>query len=167
MEILKYRKDANSAWQDIAAIKGEKGDQGPAGEPGAQGPQGIPGPTGPQGEPGADYILTAADKQEIASMIEGGGGKDWYWCDDCSFDVTWYQHIKVVGFINNNSSDIVTFDISTSYGNFFGEEAGSIYYCVFGASDNQVKFIRFSNNGGSLSYWANADFSPLGYYYWG
>lgn len=62
--------------------KGDKGDtgaQGPAGKDGkdgAQGPAGPEGPAGPQGEPGADYVLTEADKQEIADMVEvtGGGG---------------------------------------------------------------------------------------------
>lgn len=42
MEIIKYRKDANSAWQTIAAI---------------------------QGEPGKDYILTDTDKTDIANIV--------------------------------------------------------------------------------------------------
>ena len=41
---------------------GAKGDTGAKGEPGAQGPQGVPG---------ADYTLTAADKAEIADMVDG------------------------------------------------------------------------------------------------
>lgn len=57
MEIIKYRKDINSEWQTLAAIKGEKGDQG------------IQGETGPQGEPGADYVLTDADKTEIVNLV--------------------------------------------------------------------------------------------------
>lgn len=119
MEILKYRKDANSPWQEIVAIVGPKGadgtmtfedltdeqklslkgDKGDKGDTGEQGPQGIPGEQGIQGvqgvpgkdgaqgpqgekgekgdtgaqgekgEPGADYILTAADKQEIANLV--------------------------------------------------------------------------------------------------
>lgn len=32
MEILKYRKDANSPWQDIIAIKGEPGEKGEPGK---------------------------------------------------------------------------------------------------------------------------------------
>lgn len=71
--------------------KGDKGDtgatgpQGPEGKPGkdgAQGPEGKQGPQGPAGQDGApgadgkDYVLTDADKQEIADMVDvsGGGG---------------------------------------------------------------------------------------------
>lgn len=55
---------------------GPKGDTGPQGIQGPQGPQGIQGPigeTGPKGDPGApgkDYVLTEADKQEIANLID-------------------------------------------------------------------------------------------------
>ena len=55
--------------------KGDKGDKGDTGEPGPQGiqgPQGIPGKDGMDGEPGADgkdYVLTEADKQEIAANL--------------------------------------------------------------------------------------------------
>lgn len=48
--------------------KGEKGDPGDPGEKGADGAQGEPGPKGDPGEPGADYVLTDADKQEIAQL---------------------------------------------------------------------------------------------------
>lgn len=75
--------------------KGDKGDTGPAGKDGkdgaagkdgytpvkgvdyfdgAPGKDGETGPQGPQGEPGADYVLTEADKQEIAGMVEVTGG---------------------------------------------------------------------------------------------
>lgn len=74
--------------EQLAALKGEKGDkgdpgeQGPQGEKGdtgatgPQGPQGATGATGPAGANGKDYVLTEADKQEIAGMVEvtGGGG---------------------------------------------------------------------------------------------
>ena len=55
--------------------QGEQGPQGKTGEKGAQGvqgpqgEQGIQGPIGPQGEPGQDYVLTEADKSEIAGMV--------------------------------------------------------------------------------------------------
>lgn len=77
-------------------FKGEKGDPGAPGQPGEKGDKGDTGPEGPQGErgepgekgadgqPGADgkdYVLTEADKQEIAELTaplvdipEGGGG---------------------------------------------------------------------------------------------
>jgi hypothetical protein len=41
----------------LAALKGEKGDTGSA------------GPAGPQGSPGNDYVLTAADRTEIAASV--------------------------------------------------------------------------------------------------
>ena len=51
--------------------RGEKGDTGPQGP---AGPQGHVGPEGPAGADGKDYILTDADKKEIASLVEGSGG---------------------------------------------------------------------------------------------
>lgn len=47
---------------------GATGPAGPTGATGATGPQGPQGETGPEGPAGADYILTEADKQEIAEL---------------------------------------------------------------------------------------------------
>ena len=55
--------------QGLRGEIGPQGIQGPIGETGPQGPQGIQGPIGPQGEPGQNYILTEADKSEIAGMV--------------------------------------------------------------------------------------------------
>ena len=64
--------------EQLAALKGPKGDQGepgeqgPKGDTGEAGPQGIQGetgPQGPQGPAGDDYVLTEADKQEIADIV--------------------------------------------------------------------------------------------------
>ena len=55
--------------------QGERGPVGPEGKVGPQGPQGEigpVGPVGPKGEPGApgeDYVLTEADKSEIANLV--------------------------------------------------------------------------------------------------
>lgn len=64
--------------QGIQGIPGEKGDKG---EPGTQGAKGDKGEPGEKGDPGNDYILTDADKTEIAEMAaelveipEGSGG---------------------------------------------------------------------------------------------
>lgn len=63
--------------------KGDKGDKGDKGATGAIGPQGPAGPkgdkgdtgaTGPAGANGKDYVLTEADKQEIAGKVEVPGG---------------------------------------------------------------------------------------------
>jgi hypothetical protein len=51
--------------------QGEKGDPGPAGADGQPGEKGEPGEKGADGQPGADgkdYVLTDADKQEIAEL---------------------------------------------------------------------------------------------------
>ena len=51
--------------------KGDAGAQGPKGDTGEQGPKGdtgATGATGPQGPQGDDYVLTSADKTEIAQL---------------------------------------------------------------------------------------------------
>ena len=56
----------------IETIELTPGPQGPIGPEGPQGPIGETGPQGiqgPQGEPGQNYILTEADKSEIAGMV--------------------------------------------------------------------------------------------------
>ena len=55
-------------------VPGPQGPQGPQGETGAtgpQGPKGDTGATGPQGPQGDDYVLTIADKAEIANTVYG------------------------------------------------------------------------------------------------
>ena len=52
--------------------KGDTGPQGPKGDTGSQGPKGDTGSQGPrglQGVQGQNYVLTAADKSEIASKV--------------------------------------------------------------------------------------------------
>jgi hypothetical protein len=54
--------------------KGDKGDtgaQGPQGEQGPKGETGATGPQGPAGVNGSDYVLTTADKEEIAQLAAG------------------------------------------------------------------------------------------------
>lgn len=65
MEILKYRKDVDSPWQDIIAIKGDRGEPG---LPGETGPQGIQGADGYTPVKGTDY-WTETDKQEIINEV--------------------------------------------------------------------------------------------------
>ena len=49
--------------------EGEKGDTGAIGPIGPQGPKGDTGATGPQGPAGTDYVLTDADKSDIAALV--------------------------------------------------------------------------------------------------
>ena len=55
-----------------ASLKGDKGDKGDQGEQGPVGPEGPAGQDGAPGKDGADYVLTEADKAEIAGMIDVG-----------------------------------------------------------------------------------------------
>lgn len=74
-------KDGTMSFEDLteeqkATLKGDKGDKGDQGEQGPIGPEGPAGKDGQDGAPGADgkdgadYVLTDADKAEIAGMIE-------------------------------------------------------------------------------------------------
>lgn len=56
--------------QGATGARGPKGDTGATGAQGAEGPQGVQGPQGPQGPKGDSYVLTSADKQEIAVEVE-------------------------------------------------------------------------------------------------
>jgi hypothetical protein len=54
-----------------ASLKGDKGEQGiqgPKGDQGEPGPAGKDGTNGIDGKDGADYVLTDADKTEIAQL---------------------------------------------------------------------------------------------------
>lgn len=80
MSVLKFRDPTTNEWKEITTIVGPAGPQGPAGKDGSQGPKGDVGERGPvglqgpRGEDGKDYVLTDADKREIASMVENTGG---------------------------------------------------------------------------------------------
>lgn len=63
--------------QGIQGIQGEKGDTG---EKGDKGDTGAQGPQGEKGADGKDYVLTEADKEEIAEMISGDTIPD-YWAN--------------------------------------------------------------------------------------
>lgn len=55
MDVIKFRENAESPWQSVITIKGDKGDtgeQGPTGPQGPKGDRGIQGIQGPQGEAG-------------------------------------------------------------------------------------------------------------------
>ena len=58
----------------LTGSTGPKGDKGDKGDRGDKGDKGDTGATGPAGANGKDYVLTEADKQEIAGMVEVPGG---------------------------------------------------------------------------------------------
>jgi hypothetical protein len=79
-------KDINGEWVTIPAIVGPQGEPGKDGKDGKDGAivfeelteeqkESLRGPRGPQGlqgltgAPGKDYVLTSADKREIANIV--------------------------------------------------------------------------------------------------
>lgn len=71
-EIVDERLTEAKESGEFKGDKGEKGDRGDVGPQGPAGHAGAKGDKGDKGDPGDDYILTDADKQEIAGMIPGG-----------------------------------------------------------------------------------------------
>lgn len=69
-------EDGYTPVKGVDYFDGAPGKDGADGAPGKDGKDGEPGPAGKDGENGKDYVLTEADKQEIAGMVEvsGGGG---------------------------------------------------------------------------------------------
>jgi hypothetical protein len=53
MSVLKFKDPITNEWREISTIIG---------------PQGEPGPAGKDGADGKDYVLTDADKSEIAQL---------------------------------------------------------------------------------------------------
>lgn len=79
---IQYSTD-NATWKNVIAVADLKGDKGDKGDPGQNGTTPHIGTNGnwwigetdtgvkAQGAPGADYVLTAADKTEIAQIAVG------------------------------------------------------------------------------------------------
>jgi hypothetical protein len=77
-------EDPTYKWQylaDFSGATGIQGERGPQGIQGVQGPQGIQGPQGEKGDNGDNYVLTNADKQEIAAIVlsTAGDGDEVYY----------------------------------------------------------------------------------------
>ncbi len=67
--------DGHTKWNDLLFAPLPKGEKGDKGEKGIDGKDGI------NGKDGADYVLTEADKKEIAELIDVGG-KEWEFIED-------------------------------------------------------------------------------------
>lgn len=106
--------------------------------------------------------------------------KDWYWVDkttDYSVNVTEAtSRIRIVGYYNYDSNNIVSYEISTSHGNKFYEEANTKYYVVGFDTSSTITMYWFNQDGYNFELRSAATdatlmnsptFTLLGYYYWG
>ena len=69
MSVLRFRSNAEEAWQSIPTIRGEKGDAFTYEDFTAEQLEGL---RGPKGEPGEDFVPTADDvlsNSEIENLI--------------------------------------------------------------------------------------------------
>ena len=68
MQLLKFRPNKESEWQEIATIMGPPGPQGEQGIQGIQGIQGPIGPAGPQGERGDPFVYSDFTQEQLESL---------------------------------------------------------------------------------------------------
>ena len=68
MQLLKFRPNKESEWQEIATIMGPPGPQGEQGIQGIQGIQGPIGPAGPQGERGEAFTYSDFTEEQLAAL---------------------------------------------------------------------------------------------------
>lgn len=82
MNVLRIKNKETGEWQDIPALvgppgaegpKGDIGPQGPQGETGPQGPAGPRGETGPQGPAGVVDTSNFYTKSEVDALVGSGG----------------------------------------------------------------------------------------------
>jgi hypothetical protein len=97
MNIIKVRRNANSPWETIDVLVGPQGEAGYTPVKGVDYFDGKDGLNGKDGKDGKDYVLTEADKREIAGMVEVSG-------DDVDIDLTdYYTKSEVDGLIPDTS----------------------------------------------------------------
>ena len=95
-----YQFEVRNGQRGSIGPKGDKGETGATGAVGPKGEKGDTGATGPQGPAGADgkdYVLTEADKQEIAGMVEVPGGVGAAIDDTTPSTTTTYSSQKIEG----------------------------------------------------------------------
>ena len=98
------------------------------------------------------------------------GGKDWHWRDEYGVSNVYvgdYSHVKLVFVSNNDSSELITFDVCTSHGNTFNTEMGSHYRFAYPDWITlEIRDACFYNQGGTLDV-SIPEFTFLGFYRWG
>ena len=129
--------------------KGDKGDTGLQGPQGIQGVQGERGPKGDKGDPGDDYILTVADKAEIAGMIDapseiddtaGIGDTDKTW--SASKITSELENVGSVKDVKINGTSIVdseTGEAKIPISSAYGIDTSNKYIRIYGASTAEAK----------------------------
>ena len=103
---------------------------------------------------------------ELGEPWLNSGG--WIWRDaygSSTIHANDYSHLKLVFCPSNDSSNIITVDISTSHGNNFGQESGSYYnFVYYDGVMGEVSYMSFYNSGGTIDV-SIPDHTLLGYYY--
>lgn len=142
--------------QGPAGKDGEKGADGAQGPKGDKGDKGDAGSQGPAGKDGKDYVLTSADKTEIAEMAAemvdvpggGGSGESVVHADFAQNDPTKSSYVKNRPFYAENEGEITEIVPETTFtidneGMWYSEkfaipiEAGNTYICKY----NGVEYI--------------------------
>lgn len=156
---------------DLKGDKGDKGDPGDTGPRGPQGPKGDKGDTGeqgsqgirgPKGDPGDDYILTEADKTEIAEQAaqmvdvpENFGEAFIVHGDGVTLDKTnaeiyeaYLQNRPIYGVLHGENADSIFYPavISENYALFVHEYVGRVVYVTY---KNNVMSYEEVEAGGS------------------
>lgn len=104
--------DGHTAWNSLPFAPLPKGEKGDKGEKGVDGKDGV------NGKDGADYVLTEADKEEIAELIEVGGKglqliKDITLTEAVtSIDTTFEKPLKEIYMLFTGTLDGITTEIS-------------------------------------------------------
>ena len=110
--------------------------------------------------------------------------KDWHWVDMngssqiyfSSLGTTGVKILKIVGYWDSDTNNVVTYKISTSNNNGFTDESGTKYYVnePYHTERNNTRFYFYNNNGSELYYrdennndYIGNGFTLLGVYYWG
>ena len=118
------------------------------------------------------------DYKEYYYRSPNTDAKDWHWVDktsDYSVNISRdVSHIRIVGYYNSDTNNTLTFDISTSYGNYFYEEPYTKYYVIGLDNNNVIPMYWYNTDGYNLELRDMQDSTPslttftlLGYYYWG
>ena len=129
------------------------------------------------------YFNTTTGIYSSAIQAIRTGSKDWHWVDMngssqiyfSSLSTTNVKILKIVGYWDSDTNNVVTYEISTSNNNGFTNESGTKYYVnePYNTERNNTRFY-FYNNGSELYYrdensndYIGNGFTLLGVYYWG